>query len=171
MRAAASWLAWSMAITTSSRWGPPIEISPGTRKTLVASRRAGEYRALTHRAGGWYSRRGFPRRSAVVRCDNCGFQNPEGALVCRRCRRRLRGRAEAAGPRRESEGELTLVVAEGLTRLAAIIGIVLVLGSLLAVPLYHRVVPPPGMFIITAVAFRAAGGGRWEGSSLGHAAR
>ncbi|KRT76234.1 MAG: hypothetical protein XU14_C0058G0015, partial [Armatimonadetes bacterium CSP1-3] len=31
----------------------------------------------------------------MVRCDNCGFQNPEGALVCRRCRRRLRGRGEA----------------------------------------------------------------------------
>src|SRR3989337_374715 len=139
MRAAASWLAWSMAITTSSRWGPPIEISPGTRKTLVASRRAGEYRALTHRAGGWYSRQGFPRRSAVVRCDNCGFQNPEGALVCRRCRRRLRGRGgQAAGARRESEGELTIVVAEGLTRLAAIIGGILMLGNLLAWLLYQR---------------------------------
>jgi len=78
----------------------------------------------------------------VVRCDNCGFQNPEGALVCRRCRRRLRGRGEAAGPRRESEGELTIVVAEGLTRLAAIIGLILMLGNLLAWLLYdHRVAP------------------------------
>src|SRR3989304_2620963 len=128
MRAAASWLAWSMAITTSSRWGTPIETSPGTRETLVASPlRAGEYRALTHQGGGWYSRQGFPRRSAVTRCDNCGFQNPAGALVCRRCRRRLRGRGEAAGPRRESEGELTIVVAEGLNRLAAVIGAILLL--------------------------------------------
>ena len=103
----------------------------------------------------------------MVRCDNCGFQNPEGALVCRRCRRRLRGRAEAAGPRRESEGELTLVVAQGLTRLAAIIGAILVLGNLLALPLYHRVAP--GLLIITAVAFLAAALGRWQVSSLRNA--
>ena len=100
----------------------------------------------------------------MVRCDNCGFQNPEGALVCRRCRRRLRGRGEAAGPRRESEGELTIVVAEGLTRLAAIIGGILTLGNLLAWPLYHRVAP--GMLVIAAVALLAAALGRWQVSSL-----
>ncbi len=100
----------------------------------------------------------------MVRCDNCGFQNPEGALVCRRCRRRLRGRGEAAGPRRESEGELTIVVAEGLTRLAAIIGGILMLGNLLAWPLYHRVAP--GMLAIAAVALLAAALGRWQVSSL-----
>lgn len=100
----------------------------------------------------------------MIRCDNCGFQNPEGALVCRRCRRRLRGRAEAVGPRRESEGQLTMVVAEGLTRLATIIGAILVLGNLLAWPLYHR--PAPGMLIMTVVAFLAAALGRWQVSAL-----
>lgn len=96
----------------------------------------------------------------MVRCDNCGFQNPEGALVCRRCRRRLRGRGEAAGPRRETEGELTVVVAKELTRLAAIIGSILVLGNLLALSLYDRVAP--GLLMITAVAFLAAALGRWQ---------
>ncbi len=100
----------------------------------------------------------------MVRCDNCGFQNPEGALVCRRCRRRLRGRGEAAGPRRESEGELTIVVVEGLTRLAAIIGGILALGNLLAWPLYQRV--EPGMLVITGVALLAAALGRWQVSNL-----
>jgi len=105
----------------------------------------------------------------VVRCDNCGFQNPEGALVCRRCRRRLRGRGEAAGPRRESEGELTIVVAEGLTRLAAIIGAMLVLGSLLALPLYQWRIAP-GMLVIAAVALLAAALGRWQVSGLRNSA-
>jgi len=104
----------------------------------------------------------------VVRCDNCGFQNPEGALVCRRCRRRLRGRGEAAGPRRESEGELTIVVAEGLTRLAAIIGLILMLGNLLAWLLYQRVAP--GMLVIAAVALLAAALGRWQVSGLRNSA-
>jgi len=54
----------------------------------------------------------------VVRCENCGYENPAGALVCRRCRHRLVIRRDG-GPRRESEAELTLVVAAGLTRLAA----------------------------------------------------
>lgn len=100
----------------------------------------------------------------MIRCDNCGYQNPDGALVCRRCRRRLRGRAEAAGPRRETEAELTRVVGRGLTRLAAVIGAVLVLGTLLALPLYNRVAP--GMLVITALAFLAALVGRWQVSSL-----
>ncbi len=105
----------------------------------------------------------------MIRCDNCGFQNPEGALVCRRCRRRLRGRAEAVGPRRESEGQLTVVVAEGLTRLAVIIGAILLLGNLLAWLLYnHRLAP--GMLIMTAVAFLAAALGRWQVSSLRNSA-
>ena len=104
----------------------------------------------------------------MVRCDNCGFQNPEGALVCRRCRRRLRGRGEAAGPRRESEGELTIVVAEGLTRLAAIIGGILMLGNLLAWLLYQRVAP--GMLVVAAVALLAAALGRWQVSGLRNSA-
>jgi len=74
----------------------------------------------------------------VIRCDNCGYENPAGALVCRRCRHRLVIRRDG-GPRRESEAELTLVVAEGLSRLAAVIGAILGLGVLLALPLYGRV--------------------------------
>lgn len=75
----------------------------------------------------------------MIRCDNCGFQNPAGALVCRRCKHRLRVRQEVSGPRRETEAELTLVVAQGLTRLASVITAILVLGVLLALPLYRRV--------------------------------
>ncbi len=74
----------------------------------------------------------------MIRCDNCGYENPAGALVCRRCRHRLVIRRDG-GPRRESEAELTLVVAEGLSRLAAVIGAILGLGVLLALPLYGRV--------------------------------
>lgn len=76
----------------------------------------------------------------MIRCENCGYQNPAGALVCRRCRHRLVTRRDG-GPRRESEAELTLVVAEGLTRLAAVIGAILGLGVLLALPLYGRLEP------------------------------
>jgi len=76
----------------------------------------------------------------VIRCENCGFENPAGALVCRRCRHRLVIRRDG-GPRRESEAELTLVVAAGLTRLAAVIGAILGLGALLALPLYDQVEP------------------------------
>ncbi len=94
----------------------------------------------------------------MVRCDNCGFQNPEGALVCRRCRRRLRLRQEAAGPRRTSEAELTLVVAQGLTRLAAVIGGILVLGAILALPLYRRA--EPGLLALAVLAFLAVLAGR-----------
>src|SRR3989304_296061 len=116
MHATASWLAWSMAIGTSSRWGTPIETSPGTRQTLVGSPPAGRGR---RRAGGG-----------------------------------------AAGPRRESEGELTIVVAEGLTRLAAIIGGILMLGNLLAWLLYQRVAP--GVLVVAAGALLAAALGRWQ---------
>jgi hypothetical protein len=76
----------------------------------------------------------------VIRCENCGFENPAGALVCRRCRHRLVIRRDG-GPRRESEAELTLVVAAGLTRLAAVIGAILGLGVVLALPMYGRVEP------------------------------
>lgn len=77
----------------------------------------------------------------MIRCDNCGYQNPAGALVCRRCRHRLIVRRDGGGPRRESEAELTLVVAGGLTRLAAVIAVILTLGVLLALPLYRRLEP------------------------------
>lgn len=76
----------------------------------------------------------------MIRCENCGYENPAGALVCRRCRHRLVIRRDG-GPRRESEAELTLVVAAGLTRLAAVIGVILGLGVLLALPLYDRLEP------------------------------
>ena len=76
----------------------------------------------------------------MIRCENCGYENPAGALVCRRCRHRLVIRRDG-GPRRESETELTLVVAAGLTRLAAVIGAILGLGVLLALPLYGRLEP------------------------------
>lgn len=76
----------------------------------------------------------------MIRCENCGLENPTGALVCRRCRHRLVTRRDG-GPRRESEAELTLVVAAGLTRLAAVIGAILGLGVALALPLYGRVEP------------------------------
>ncbi len=76
----------------------------------------------------------------MIRCENCGFENPAGALVCRRCRHRLVIRRDG-GPRRESEAELTLVVAAGLTRLTAVIGAILALGVLLALPLYGRLEP------------------------------
>lgn len=82
----------------------------------------------------------FPGGTDLIRCENCGFENPVGALVCRRCRHRLIVRREG-GPRRESEAELTLVVAQGLTRLAAVISVILALGVLLALPLYRRVEP------------------------------
>lgn len=100
----------------------------------------------------------------MVRCDNCGFENPQGALVCRRCKRRLRGRADTAGPRRESEAELTRVVVGGLTRLAAVIAGILVLGNLLAYALYRR--PEPGMLLLAALAILAAIGGRWQSGTL-----
>ncbi len=76
----------------------------------------------------------------MIRCENCGYENPAGALVCRRCRHRLVVRRDG-GPRRESEAELTVVVAAGLTRLAAVIGAILALGVLLALPLYGRLEP------------------------------
>lgn len=76
----------------------------------------------------------------MIRCENCGYENPAGALVCRRCRHRLVVRRDG-GPRRESEAELTLVVAAGLTRLAAVIGAILGFGVLLALPLYDRLEP------------------------------
>ncbi|MDQ7848733.1 MAG: hypothetical protein QN152_08225 [Armatimonadota bacterium] len=102
--------------------------------------------------------------AAMVRCDNCGYQNPQGALVCRRCRRRLRTRPEPAGPRRQSEAELTLVVADGLTRLAMVAAVILGLADLLAFPLYRRVAP--GMLILTVLALLAALVGRWRLSAL-----
>lgn len=104
----------------------------------------------------------------MFRCENCGFQNPDGALVCRRCKRRLRSRQEAAGPRRETEGGLTLVVAEGLTRLAAVIGGILLLGELLALPFYRRL--EPGLLVIAAVAILAALAGWRHLSGLRRAA-
>ncbi len=100
----------------------------------------------------------------MARCDNCGFQNPDGALVCRRCRQRLRVRREVSGPRRATEGELTLVVAEGLTRLAGVIGAILVLGSLIALPFYRRLAP--GLFVIIAAALLMAFLGWRQVSSL-----
>jgi len=86
----------------------------------------------------------------MVRCDNCGYQNPDGALVCRRCKKRLRVRAEAVGPRRGTEAELTVVVAGGVSRLALVIGGILLLGGLLALPLYRRV--EPGLLAIAGGA-------------------
>src|SRR5688572_3596269 len=77
----------------------------------------------------------------MARCEYCGFENPNGALVCRQCRRRLRPRTELAGPRRETEAELTRVVARELARLAFIVGGILILGTVLAFPLYRRVEP------------------------------
>lgn len=100
----------------------------------------------------------------MVRCDHCGYQNPQGALVCRRCRRRLRTRPESAGPRRQSEAELTLVVAEGLTRLAMIAAAIMGLGNVLALPVFQRVAP--GMLILTALVLLAAVVGRWRLSAL-----
>ena len=94
----------------------------------------------------------------MIRCESCGFQNPAGALVCRRCRRRLRIRQEGSGPRRETETELTLVVAQGLTSLAGVISAILVLGALLALPFYHRV--EPGLLGIAAATTLLALAGR-----------
>lgn len=92
----------------------------------------------------------------MIRCDNCGYENPAGALVCRRCRHRLVVRRDG-GPRRESEAELTLVVAAGLTRLAAVIGTILGLGVVLALPLYRRLEPVLLAIAITAGLLALAG--------------
>lgn len=94
----------------------------------------------------------------MVRCDYCGFQNPAGALVCRRCKRRLRIRQEASGPRRQTEAELTLVVAQGLTRLAWVISAILALGTLLARLLYRQA--EPSLLGIAAVTALLAFAGR-----------
>lgn len=100
----------------------------------------------------------------MIRCDHCGFQNPAGALVCRRCKRRLRIRQEGSGPRRETETELTLVVAQGLTRLAWVISAILALGVLLALPLYRRV--EPALLGIAAVTGLLALAGRRHAAAL-----
>lgn len=86
----------------------------------------------------------------MIRCQNCGYQNPAGALVCRRCRHRLVARREGGGPRRETEAELTAVALAGLTRLAAVVAAILLLGVLLALPLYRRV--EPALLVLAALA-------------------
>jgi hypothetical protein len=59
---------------------------------------------------------------------------------------------------------LTLVVAVGLTRLAALIGGILILGMVLALPLYRRV--EPGLLVLVAIALLAALAGRRSLSAL-----
>ncbi|HEV8340372.1 MAG TPA: hypothetical protein VGR25_12065 [bacterium] len=102
----------------------------------------------------------------MIRCENCGYENPAGALVCRRCRHRLVIRREG-GPRRESEAELTLVVAAGLTRLAAVIGAILGLGVILALALSRRLEPGLLGIAITAGLLALAGRRHVEGLRRG----
>lgn len=88
---------------------------------------------------------------ALLTCEACGHENPAGALVCRNCRRRLRVRRESAsGPRRETEAELSAVVATELTRLAWRVGLILVLGVFLALPLYRGRLEP-GLLVIAGI--------------------
>jgi len=99
---------------------------------------------------------------AALVCEACGFENPPGALVCRHCRRRLRARREAApGPRRETEAELTAVVAAELTRLAWRVGLILALGALLALLLYRGRLEP-GLLVVAGLMLLAGALGRWR---------
>ncbi|MDQ7829264.1 MAG: hypothetical protein QN122_12680 [Armatimonadota bacterium] len=99
---------------------------------------------------------------AVLTCEACGYENPPGALVCRNCRRRLLVRRETApGPRRETEAELTAVVAAELTRLAWRVGLILALGVLLALPLYRGRLEP-GLLVMAGIMLLAGVLGRWR---------
>jgi uncharacterized membrane protein YphA (DoxX/SURF4 family) len=69
-----------------------------------------------------------------------------------------------SGPRRETEAELTLVVARGLVHLAWVISAILLLGVLLALPLYRRV--ESGLLGIMVVTTLLAFAGRWHVAGL-----
>ncbi len=71
----------------------------------------------------------------MIKCPNCGTENPVGKIVCRNCGTRLRGGAASAAAARESEAEMMSRVRYDVRRIVYVMTIVaavgLALGSLI----------------------------------------
>lgn len=71
----------------------------------------------------------------MIKCPNCGTENPVGKIVCRNCGSRLRGGAASAVAARESEAELMSRVRYDVRRIgyvmAIVVGVGLALGYLI----------------------------------------
>lgn len=67
----------------------------------------------------------------MIRCPNCGTENPVGKIVCRNCGHRLRG-AQATMVARETEAQLMVRVRYDVRRMvyamAAVVAVGLALG-------------------------------------------
>jgi uncharacterized membrane protein YvbJ len=63
----------------------------------------------------------------MIRCPNCGTDNPVGKIVCRNCGHRLRG-VQSAAAVRETEGELMSRVRYDVRRIAYVTAIIVAAG-------------------------------------------
>jgi len=64
----------------------------------------------------------------VIRCPNCGTDNPVGKIVCRNCGHRLRGGAQTAAAARETEAELMSRVRSDVRRIISVGAVVVAVG-------------------------------------------
>ncbi|HEV8354875.1 MAG TPA: zinc ribbon domain-containing protein [bacterium] len=71
----------------------------------------------------------------MIRCPNCGTENPAGKIVCRNCGHRLRGGAQTARATHETEADLMFRVRYDVRRIvyvgASVVAVGLALGYLM----------------------------------------
>lgn len=64
----------------------------------------------------------------MIKCSNCGTENPVGKVVCRNCGHRLRGGPQNAAAVRETEAELMGRVRVDVRRIGYVTAIVIAVG-------------------------------------------
>lgn len=64
----------------------------------------------------------------MIRCPNCGTENPAGKIVCRNCGHRLRGAAQSAVAVRETDEQLMTRVRHDVRRIVYVVAIVVAIG-------------------------------------------
>ncbi|HEY3247661.1 MAG TPA: zinc ribbon domain-containing protein [bacterium] len=64
----------------------------------------------------------------MIKCPNCGTENPVGKIVCRNCGTRLRGGAGGVVAAKETEAEMMARVRYDVRRIAYVMAMVAAVG-------------------------------------------